>query len=111
MWDDIKQRRLDELRRQEAAGALNDDDRCKLDQLIDELEQEEWSRLHPALDRLDQQQTDLERQVADTRAQNAELAAIARRQADLLTRARTQLNDLLAEQSLLKSELERALSQ
>ncbi|MEW6210531.1 MAG: hypothetical protein AB1631_19355 [Acidobacteriota bacterium] len=111
MWDDIKQQQLDELRRQEAAGALSDDDRLMLDQLISELEQEEWAALRPALDRLGKQQTDIERECDEARAQNAELAAIAQRQADLLTRARAQLNALLAEQAMLKSELERALSQ
>lgn len=111
MWDDIKQQRLDELRRQEAAGTLSDDDGRTLEQLLHELEQEEWNALHPALDRLGQQQTDIERQCDDARAQNAALSAIAERHADLLARAKVQLNALLTEQALLKSELESALSQ
>ncbi|HXG67006.1 MAG TPA: hypothetical protein VNO70_18025 [Blastocatellia bacterium] len=111
MWDVAKQQQLDALRRQEQLTGLTDGERRTLEQLFHELEQEEWRMLRPALDRLRQEQAQLQHEGGGMRTQNAVLAAIAERQADLRARARIQLTALLQEQAMLKSEYERALDQ
>ncbi|MCI0487046.1 MAG: hypothetical protein L0229_10655 [Blastocatellia bacterium] len=110
MWDTIKQQQLNELLQREQETALTDGERRTLEQLLYELEQEEWNSLRPALDRMRQEQAQLQEKRASLQTQNALLAALAERQTDLLARARVQLASLLSEHALLKSEYERALS-
>ena len=111
MWDATKQERLDALRHREQESALTDEQRHTLEQLLHELEQEEWRRLSPALERLRQEHVRLQQQCSGGRIQTAVLAAIAERQADLLARAKAQVTGLLNEQAILESELDRALNQ
>lgn len=60
MWDTAKQQRFDELRRRERTGTLTDGERRILEQLLHEIEQEEWATLQPALQRLRQEQKQLQ---------------------------------------------------
>ncbi len=59
MWNETKQQQLNELQRREAESALADEERRTLEQLLYELEQEEWQTLNPSLARLHHAQTEL----------------------------------------------------
>lgn len=107
MWDMAKQQQLDELRQREQEGTLTNEERARLEQLLYETEQEEWATLQPALGRLHQEQKQLQAEAGRLRAENAVLAALAERYADLLARARVQLTGLLSEHEVLKTEYER----
>jgi hypothetical protein len=107
MWSETKQGRLNELRRQEQEGTLAEGDRQAFTQLISELEQEEWHALHPVLERLRQEQGQLQEQKGRLKLENAILAALAERQEDLLRRVRVELEGLLSEHEALKAEYER----
>lgn len=111
MWDAAKQDEFDELRHREQESALTDEERKTLEQLLYEMDQEEWRALGPELERLRQEQGQLQLQCSSTRTQNTVLTAIAERQADLMARAKGQLSILVNEQASLNSELERALGQ
>ena len=60
MWDEAKQQQLNELRRRELESSLTDEEKCTLEQLLYELEQEEWERVRPALGRLRAEQAELQ---------------------------------------------------
>ncbi len=107
MWDDAKQERLNELRRREQEGVLTDEERQSLERLLHELEQEEWATLGPALERLREEQRQLQEECGRVRLQDTVLSALAERQEDLLRRARVQLAGLLSEHEILKAEYER----
>ena len=107
MWDEAKQERLNELRLREQEGLLTDEERQALEHLLHELEQEEWAILRPALDRLREEQRQLQQECGRLRLQNSILSALVERQEDLLRRARVQLAGLLSEHEMLKAEYER----
>jgi hypothetical protein len=109
MWDQNKQQQLNDLqgREEELTPAENQ----QLTQLLHELEQEEWQVLRPALQQIRNEQSQLQADKVTLQAQNAVLAAIAERQADLLSRAKTQLASILAERAMLRMQYETTLSQ
>jgi chromosome segregation ATPase len=107
MWDGKKQQQLNELRRLELEGTLTPEEREALDNLLHELEQEEWQRLRPTLQRLHAEQGQLREACARLRSHNVFLAVLLERQEELLTRARAYLAELLSEHELLKAEYER----
>ena len=109
MWDEMKQQQLDELQRRESEGALTDEEQRRLEQLLYELEQEEWQTLRPSLERLREERTEIATNVGHTQMQNALSAAIAARQDDFLKRAKAQLAALQSESKELKAECERVL--
>lgn len=111
MWNETKQQQLNELQRREAEGALPDEEKHRLEELLYELEQDEWQRLNPALERLRGEQIDLQQNLGQTETQNAVLAAIASRQDDLLKRADGQLKGLQSEHKALRAERERVLNE
>lgn len=111
MWDDAKQQRLNELRRRDQEGTLTQEDKQALEQLVCELEQEEWDTLRPVLERFRQEQAQLQLECERLRLQNPLLAALAERQEDLLKRARVELAALLSEHEALKAEYERVTGQ
>lgn len=110
MWNGTKQQQLNELRRREVEGALTDEEKRTLEQLVYELEQEEWETVRPALERLRDEQAELQQTLGQTETQNAILSAIGSRQEDLLKRAKAQLKGLRNEHEALKTERERVLS-
>ena len=110
MWNEAKQQQLNELRRRELESALTDEEKRTLEQLLYELEQEEWQSVRPALGRLRDEQTELQQTLGQTETRNAILSAIGSRQEDLLKRAETQLKGLRNEHEALKIERERVLS-
>jgi len=83
-WNVVKQKELDRLRRREDEGALTDEERHTLEQLFFELEQEEWERLQPALERLRAEQMQMRRQKGRLSLQNAILATLVARQEKML---------------------------
>ena len=101
MWNAAKQEQLDALRHREQQSALSDEERQVLERLLYESEQEEWCTLGPELERLRQEQVQLQQQCSSARTQNTVLGAIAERQADLMARAKAQLSILLNEQAIL----------
>ena len=109
MWDAAKQQQLDELRARADQGALPPDERRTLDQLLAELEQQEWNVLRPALDALRQEQGQLQADLGHLQAQNAVLSALTERYADLIARARMQLAGLADEREALRAEYDRVL--
>lgn len=111
MWDEAKQQQqLNDLRRRELESALTDEEKRTLEQLLYELEQEEWRRVRPSLGRLRDEQAELRQTLGQTETRNAILSAIGSRQEDLLKRAEMQLKGLRNEHEALKTERERALS-
>jgi chromosome segregation ATPase len=109
MWDAAKQQQLDELRARAEHSALPPDEQRTLDQLLAELEQQEWSALRPALDALRQEQGQLQADIGHLQVQNAVLAALAERCTDLIARARLQLAGLTEEREALRTEYDRVL--
>src|SRR4051794_2916604 len=107
MWDEQKQSQLDELRQQADRGLMTAEQQERLDQLVHDLEQQEWQRLRPALDASLQEQQRLQSQIGRVRMQNAILAALVERYSDILARARVQLNSLADEREALRAEYDR----
>ena len=79
MWSDTKQQQLDDLRRRAQHDSLPLDEQQTLDQLLHELEQQEWITLRPALDRLRQDQAQIQNNLSQLQAQNAVLSALVER--------------------------------
>jgi hypothetical protein len=111
MWDDTKQRQLNELQRREFEGTLTAEEHSTLDHLLYELEQEEWECLRPALSHLHTEQAELRRICGQLRTQNAMLAVLLDRQENLLARGRAHLAELLSEHEALKSAYEHITGQ
>lgn len=107
MWDEAKQRRWNELNERQQQGRLSSEEQSELDRLAAELERAEWAALQPALQRMRHEQEQLKRECDATRSENAALAALAERQQKLLARARTQMEQLLAEHEALKEDYQR----
>ena len=109
MWDAAKQQQLDDLRQRAGRGGLTAGDQRSLDQLLADLEQQEWSRLRSALDSLRQEQGQLQADLGHLQAQNAVLSALIERYADLVARARVQLAGLTEEREALRVEYDRVI--
>jgi seryl-tRNA synthetase len=109
MWNSEKQERLDELQQQSLIAGLPEDDQHALNALLSELEQAEWSTLQPALSGLRHSRNALASDLGQLQAQNAVVAALAGRYADLLARAKAQLAGLESERETLRREYVRAL--
>lgn len=107
----MKQRQLNELQHRESSGALTDEGKHLLKQLLYELEQDEWQQLNPSLERLRGEQIELQENLGQTETRNAVLSAIASRQDDLLKRADAQLKGLQSEHKALRAERERVLNE
>lgn len=110
-WNAVKQKELDRLRRREDEGTLTDEERHTLEQLFFELEQEEWERLQPALERLRAEQMQMRRQKGRLNLQNVILATLVARQENLLARVRTQMAELLGEHEVIKAQYEQIAGQ
>jgi len=109
MWDAAKQQQLDDLRQRADRGELTTDEQRTLDQLLAELEQQEWTALRPALDALRQEQSQLHADLGHLQTQNALLAALTERYTDLIARAGVQLAGLTREREALRAEYDRVL--
>lgn len=109
MWDEDKQRRLDELQRRVQHTVLTAEEQRVLDQLILDLEQAEWTALQPALNRIQHEQDDIWADLGQVQARNAALTSLAERYANLLARAKAQLDELAQERLVLRVEYERTL--
>jgi hypothetical protein len=107
MWDEAKRKRWNKLNERQQQGYLGDEEQSELDRLAAELEQAEWVALQPALQRMHHEQEQLKRECDATQSENAALAALAERQQKLLVRARTQMEQLLAEHETLKEDYQR----
>jgi len=111
MWDVVKQQQLDDLQRRQQEQGLTDEERQHVEHLLCEIEQEEWVTLRPTLERLYEEQKQLQEEYSRLRSQNAVLATLAERQEDLLRRARVQFAGLLSEHETLKATYERVTGQ
>ena len=108
MWDNAKQQRLNELQQRAQNGPLPADDQRVLNELLHDLERAEWAVLRPALSRSRHEQADLATELGQLQAQNAVIAALTERYADLIERTRAQLAGLTSERDALRREYERA---
>ncbi len=109
MWDRTRQQQLDELQQRAQAGTLTAAERQQLDDLLAAVEEDEAAALQPAQGRLQQAHDQLQREQARLQAQNAELAVLAEKYAELLARARAQLEGLVRDREALRDEYERVL--
>ena len=109
MWDAVKQQELDDLRQRAAQGSLAADEQRTLDQLLNELEQQEWSALRPVLDVLHQDESRFQADLAHLQMQTALLSALTKRYTDLIARPRMQLAELAEEHEALRAEYDRIL--
>jgi hypothetical protein len=109
MWSASKQRQFDELRRQELERILTPAEQQRLDELLHELDAEEWAALRPAIEHCDRESERLRSDLARIHAQNEALVAIAARYAALRVRARHALAELVTEQEVLRAEYERVV--
>jgi hypothetical protein len=92
-------------------GRLTIDERSTLEQLLHELEQDEWKQLRPGLKRLYTEQVELRKRCGQLRSQNALLAVLLERQESLLARGKAQLAELRSEHDLLKTTYEHITGQ
>lgn len=109
MWDDDMQQRLDALQRRGEQRTLTDDEQQQADSLGQQLEHAEWTMARHAMERLRDEQAQLQAELNQVRARSALLVALAERYADLLERARMQLTGLVREREALRTDYERAL--
>ncbi len=109
MWDDTKQRRLDHLRLREQTGELSLDEQKILDQLIAELEEDEWATFQPVLSQHRETQQKFQADLQQLQEQNTALASLADRYVLLVERARRELSGLIKEQESLRAEYDRVL--
>jgi hypothetical protein len=110
MWNDASQQQLNALRRKEDEGTITADEQHLLETLLFDLEHAEWEALRPVLSRLRAEQSEVQAELGQLQAQNAVLAALADRYADLIARAGAQLAGLAGEREALRREYERAMA-
>ncbi len=111
MWDEKKQQRSDELRDRKLDGSLTEEEQRQLELLSEELDREDEAYLRPAFEHSHERQQELDAEIAQKEARNAVLETLADRQAQLLTRARAQLEALRREQAAINSEYERTMGE
>ena len=88
MWDETKQKQLDEYRRREEEGTLSNEERSILAERLIEVEEVEWTILKPALERQHSEQKQLQVQVDHLRSQNQLLVALAEQYEEVLLQAK-----------------------
>jgi hypothetical protein len=106
-WDDAKQQRLNALRTREEAALLTPAEQAELDSLLTMLDDLEWQQLQPTLALMEQEQVATLAAIARLEATRDDLAEVARRQRQLIIRARAQLHELLAEHRTLQADYRR----
>jgi len=106
MWTETKQQRLNALMRAETENTLTESDSRELENLLFELEQEEWGLLRPALASLREKQQAYGAEAARLGSKNALSAVLIERYTDLLARANLQLSTLRSEHEVLRAEYE-----
>jgi len=106
-WDDAKQQRLNALRTREEASLLTPAEQAELDGLLAMLDDLEWQQLQPVLARMEQEQAATIAAIARLEATRDDLAEVARRQRQLIIRARAQLHELQTEHRTLQADYRR----
>lgn len=110
MWTSAKQKKFDELRRQELEGKLTPAQQTQLCQLFDELNREEQQQLAPHFEQMKQEHKALTKKVALVKAQNERLVWVVSQQKVLVRRAKEQLRELRRERKKLLSEYARVMT-
>ena len=103
-WDDAKRQRFNALRVREEAGLLTPAEQAELDSLLTMLDDLEWQQLQPAFARMEQEQAATAAAIARLEATRDDLVEVARRQRQLIIRARAQLHELLTEHRTLQAD-------
>ena len=111
MWNESKQLLFDELRQRKLGGSLTEEEQQQLELLSEELNREDEAYLRPAFEHSYERQRNLDMEIAQKELRNADLEALAERQAQLMARARAQLEALRREQAALNSEYERTMGE
>ena len=91
MWNEQKQQQFDDLRDRKLDGSLNAEEQRQLELLSAELDREDEAYLRPAFEHSRERQQSLDAAKAEAEARNV---GLAEQQAQLLTRARAQLEAL-----------------
>jgi hypothetical protein len=109
MWDQHKQTQFNDLQRRADLGQITPDEQASLDSLVQELEQDEWRRLHSMLDVHEMEHKAVQSEIEHIQSQNAQLLALEHRFTKLLERAQAELVDLTREREELRAEYEHIL--
>jgi uncharacterized protein YdcH (DUF465 family) len=70
MWNETKQQQLNDLQQREMTGALAVEEKHALENLICELEQEEWQTLNPTIENMREEQIQLQEEISRIESQN-----------------------------------------
>lgn len=92
-WDDTQQTRFDELRQRELTADLSPEEQAELDALTVLLTQDADRTLLAAIDRLQQEQVELESRLEQRQIENEELANLLSQQEQLAAESRRWLAD------------------
>ncbi|MGE0886083.1 MAG: hypothetical protein AB7P14_21315 [Blastocatellales bacterium] len=111
MWDENKQQRFNELQQRKFDHSLTEQEEHQLALLEEELDCEDEAYLRPAFEQSRQRQGELDFEIVQKKAQSAAAASLAKRQRQLLGRAREQLAALRGEQETLRIEYERLMKE
>ncbi len=109
MWNEAKQKQLDEYRQREEEGTLSNEERSILAERLIEVEEAESAILKPALEQNYSEQKELQVQIDHVRSQNQLLVTLAEQYEDVLSQARNELAKLQDKQNLLRKEYQRVL--
>jgi DNA repair exonuclease SbcCD ATPase subunit len=96
MWDAKKRQRFQDLRERELDGVLSESEQTELAQLIQELEDMEIAYLAPALERLRQENSQLQAEAKALEKQKEELEELLRQKEAYLAHARAFAQELEA---------------
>jgi hypothetical protein len=104
MWDNEKRKQFEHLRQCEAEGRLTDAEGEILRGLLTELDAEEATTLHPAIERMRTGHGELTAEKERVDQENERLAKILAKQERLLSEAQDYLNHIRAERAALREE-------
>ena len=102
--DSQKQQLLDTLRDRDAEQPLDPAERQQLEEMLQDLEQAEWEAVRPGLEARELEQQQLRAQIGQIQSENSAIAGLADRYAELLSRAKAQLAELVREHVSLRAE-------
>jgi hypothetical protein len=106
-WDKDKQFRFDQLRLNQLAGSITDQERAELAELTAEIESAEAGSLVPAFDRVREQRVAFTEQLRRMQIENEELAMLLGQQEQLVADARYWLAQLEQRHILIQQTYER----
>jgi len=107
MWNDVKEARWNELRQRELEGKLTVLEQEELNRFYEELDNEEYTALQPALTRLDAQIAVLQREYQQRQRDVKLLARLAEQEEKTLRATEARVAQLSAEYVVIKKQYAR----